>query len=81
MGSIRGRLRSWFDELAEVVGWLVLGSATALVATDKIGGPEYAGLAGLAVVTLVGAKRYKGVRVGPVEVAGTSETSDEEEPG
>lgn len=70
MGSTLKRMRAWFDELPEVVGWLVLGSSTGLVAAGKIGGAEYAGLAALAVVTLVGAKRYKGVKVGPVSVEG-----------
>jgi hypothetical protein len=68
MGSTLKRMRGWFDELPEVVGWLVLGSSTGLVATGKIGGAEYAGLAALAVVTLVGARRYRGVKVGPISV-------------
>ena len=68
-------MRGWFDELPEVVGWLVLGSSTGLVAAGKIGGAEYAGLAALAVVTLVGAKRYKGVKVGPISVEGCAPPS------
>lgn len=76
MGSTRGRIKTWFDELAEVVGWLVLGSSTALVAAGRIGGMEYAGLAGLAVVTLVGGRRYKGISVGPLTVSGESQTAD-----
>lgn len=70
MGSTVKRIKGWFDELAEVVGWITLATSTTLVAVGRIGGPEYAGLAALAVVTLVGARRYRGVSVGPISVGG-----------
>ena len=59
------RLLELVDEKAEIAGWIVLILAVVGRYTDKVDQWPAVSLVGLALVTMLGASYFRGVKVGP----------------
>lgn len=59
------RITQLFDDQHEIMAWLVLALAVAGVATGTLESWPGVGLAGLSLITMLGAAYYKGVKLGP----------------
>lgn len=62
------RLMELVDEKAEIAGWIVLVLAVAGRVTDTLDQWPAVSLVGLALVTLLGAEYFRGVKVGPTGI-------------
>lgn len=58
-------VRNLFDEQHEIMAWITLLGAGLGVAFDRLEDWPGVALIGLALVTMLGSARYKGVKVGP----------------
>ena len=67
------RLKDLFDERREVAAWIVLFGAFAGLYTKHLDQWATVALIGLALITLLGASHFRGVKVGPVEVGGKAD--------
>lgn len=61
-------IRELFDEQAEVMAWLLILTSPALLAAGLISDTVWLGSQMAALVTMLGAAHFKGVRINGLEV-------------
>jgi len=65
-------LRSLFDERHEIAGWAMLALTVYAIVWQVALDWQHVALALLCALTLLGASRYRGVELGPIQIGSTA---------